>query len=251
MSVTKCILQFGMTGRSYPDGVKPTCGKAVIPGAVTCGDCAPTDKRYAMRFYRSCLRNQNHDIRHSLGMFPWKTCGQPAEDAIDLATLESGMIKAVQDVERAHSRWFWLADSVKTRMCYSTGSYVHDLTDAQVQELRDLRAVKMPECVDNPRCVKDCVIDCQCHPWYGIVLTADGTKADTILNPEPDTPYVKCIDCWHKCCASQRAKGDPWVQHKTWDSIPLWPEVASSCAKCLDKPVRRRVWNWLDGYYMC
>jgi len=248
MSSNKCILQLAKTGRNYPVGAKATCGKPVIPGKLTCKDCEPDD----MRFYRSALEKLDHSVRYSLDNFPWNTCGTPVEDAISLEKLEYELIRTVEEVESAHTRWFRFAEGVKAKMRYSSGTYIHELTEAQLLSLRELRAVEMPLCVDNPRCVKDCVTECKCHPWYGIVLNDYGTKIDTVLNPVPAEPYTFCIDCWEQCCSTRRTYGPSWAGgDKTKGYIPIWPLPKSMCSKCLDKPLRRRVYCWFDGYYIC
>jgi len=231
------------------------CTKLCKSGVLTCSRCISPNPAYAVQFYGSLWRGPRdyklpcHTIKSN---FPWTTCGTPAQAAVDCATLEKHMIETTERVEYLHTHWFWAAHALTDKMHYTTGAYVHELTPAHLETLRLKRDLRFQAWDVSPsnmrRCIKDCVVNCTCHPWYGIVLTESGTKIDTNASPYPSTPYTSCVDCYHLACRNARSQGGHvWSQHLEY-GIPL--EI-STCKACVDKPQRRRVWRTLDGYHLC
>lgn len=235
MSSKKCIIR-GCTGLRTVDNAACRC-------------CASPNPQYAVQFYSSLWRGPRdyklpcHTVTSN---FPWTTCGTPATDSIDCATLEQDMIATTQRVERLHAHWWWAAQKTVTQMHWDTGTYVHDLTPDHLATLRQKRTAYFAasdETTDNMlRCVKDCVINCDCHPWYGIVLTPTGTKIDTALNPLPTVPYVRCVDCYH--ISDRNARSREWMN----DPGYMNPFDKSTCKACVDRPRRRRIRLPFEGY---
>lgn len=243
MSSKKCIIR-GCTTLCNAD-------------ALTCTRCASPKPQYAVQFYGSIHRGPRDYkvVMHTLSGFPWTTCGTPAPDAVDCATLEEQMIDMTQLVEYMHTRWFWASHKLTDKMHWDTGAYVHELTPAHIETLRLKRELYFQEfdvsTTNMRRCVNDCVVNCKCHAWYGIVLTDKGSNIDTAISPVPDTPYTSCIDCYHLSGRNARGQFDQWKC--SWDVESKAPLANSCCKACVDKPQRRRVWldGLAGGHHLC
>jgi len=149
----------------------------------------------------------------------------------------------VLNIQALHDYWNERISYKRSNMCWRTvdgnTTYHEDLLPEQRAELLKHKYEYFPGFKTRRRCVLDCVTyyDCKCHPWYGIVLTEDGTEVNTELSPVPEEPYKRCADCYHKASAEYR--------YTFYTNIS---EEKRMCKKCIEekKPLRCMV---LTGGY--
>ena len=116
----------------------------------------------------------------------------------------------VLNIQVLHDYWNENISNRRANMSWRTvdgkTSYHEDLLPEQTAQLLKEKYEYWPGFKKNQRCVLDCVTyyDCKCHPWYGIVLTDQGTEVNTELSPVPEEPYTKCADCYDKASAEYR-----------------------------------------------
>jgi hypothetical protein len=149
----------------------------------------------------------------------------------------------VLNIQALHDYWNERISYKRSNMCWRTvdgkTTYHEDLLPEQRAELLKDKYEYFSGFKTKQRCVLDCVTyyDCKCHPWYGIVLTEDGTEVNTELSPIPEEPYTRCADCYHKASAEYR--------YTFYTNIR---EEKRMCKKCIEekKPLRCMV---LTGGY--
>jgi hypothetical protein len=149
----------------------------------------------------------------------------------------------VRHIQALHDYWNERISYKRSNMHWRTvdgnTTYHEDLLPEQRAELLKDKYEYFPGFKTRRRCVLDCVTyyDCKCHPWYGIVLTEDGTEVNTELSPIPEEPYTRCADCYHKASAEYR--------YTFYTNIS---EEKRMCKRCIEvkKPLRCMV---LTGGY--
>ena len=154
----------------------------------------------------------------------------------------------IVNVQDRHNSWNEYIDYTRENMAYSIvngiQSYSYTPTPEQEEVLRKKRTAWWNSNWNanvQPRCVLDCLTfrDCKCHPWYGIVLTENGTEINTDISPIPTEEYVPCIDCFDK------AESEYYVSSYSNKS-----ELKRMCKKCIKnkRPLRCMVFGFRHSF---